>query len=80
MGTKVKCLADAGYFINALDISHAPHIEEFYSDIVQTHASAKNLPLSCTLRLKPSLVRAVISRIYSAFASYYMVPSHTNTA
>ncbi|XP_031128676.1 pectin acetylesterase 8-like [Ipomoea triloba] len=55
MGTKVKCLADAGYFINALDISHAPHIEEFYSDIVQTHASAKNLPLSCTLRLKPSL-------------------------
>ncbi|KAK4486265.1 hypothetical protein RD792_008935 [Penstemon davidsonii] len=55
MGTKVKCFADAGYFINAKDVSGAQHIEEFYNDVVTTHGSAKNLPRSCTLKMKPSL-------------------------
>ncbi|KAI3453920.1 hypothetical protein Pfo_010583 [Paulownia fortunei] len=55
MGTKVKCFADAGFFINAKDISGAQHIEEFYNDVVTTHGSAKNLPQSCTSRMKPSL-------------------------
>ncbi|XP_031394808.1 pectin acetylesterase 8-like isoform X2 [Punica granatum] len=53
--TKVKCLADAGYFINAKDVSGASHIEEFYSQVVATHGSAKNLPTSCTSRLNPGL-------------------------
>ncbi|RAL47409.1 hypothetical protein DM860_013374 [Cuscuta australis] len=71
MGAKTKCLADAekaicGSFVSLLkkvwtpcnrtDISHAPHIEQFFSDIVTTHGSARNLPQSCTLRLDdPSL-------------------------
>ncbi|KAK3429677.1 hypothetical protein EUGRSUZ_E01169 [Eucalyptus grandis] len=51
----VKCVADAGYFINAKDISGAQHIETFYSEVVATHGSAKNLPTSCTSRLRPGL-------------------------
>ncbi|CAN4076480.1 unnamed protein product [Withania somnifera] len=55
MGAKVKCFSDAGYFINAKDISGAPHIEEYFRDIVSLHGSAKNLPPVCTSRLKPDL-------------------------
>ncbi|XP_075522627.1 pectin acetylesterase 8-like [Primulina tabacum] len=53
--TKVKCLSDAGYFINAKDVSGAEHIKDFYSQVVETHGSAKNLPGSCTSRLSPGL-------------------------
>uniref|UniRef100_M1BA61 Pectin acetylesterase n=1 Tax=Solanum tuberosum TaxID=4113 RepID=M1BA61_SOLTU len=59
MGAKVKCFSDAGYFIDAKDISGAPHIEEYFRDVVSLHGSAKNLPPVCTSRLKPDLVRAV---------------------
>ncbi|XP_051129363.1 pectin acetylesterase 8-like [Andrographis paniculata] len=52
---KVKCFADAGFFINARDVSGASHIEKFYNDVVQTHGSAKNLPSSCTSRMNPGL-------------------------
>ncbi|XP_057996909.1 pectin acetylesterase 8 isoform X2 [Hevea brasiliensis] len=55
MGTKVKCLSDAGYFINVKDVSGAPHIQTFFSQVVSLHGSAKNLPLSCTSRLNPAL-------------------------
>lgn len=52
---KVKCVSDAGYFINVKAVSGASHIEQFYSQVVQTHGSAKNLPSSCTSRLSPGL-------------------------
>ncbi|KAG9139964.1 hypothetical protein Leryth_010498 [Lithospermum erythrorhizon] len=52
---KVKCLADAGYFINAKDVSGVQHIEQFYNDVVATHNAAKNLPQSCTSKLNPGL-------------------------
>ncbi|XP_040985861.1 pectin acetylesterase 8-like isoform X1 [Juglans microcarpa x Juglans regia] len=55
IGAKVKCLADAGYFINAKDVSGAQHIEAFYSEVVATHGSAKNLPSSCTSKMRPGL-------------------------
>ncbi|KAK3007717.1 hypothetical protein RJ639_014250 [Escallonia herrerae] len=54
-GTKVKCLADAGYFTNQKDISGAQHIEGFYNEVVTTHGSAKNLHPSCTSKMKPGL-------------------------
>ncbi|GFQ03412.1 protein notum homolog [Phtheirospermum japonicum] len=54
-GAKVKCFADAGFFINAKDVSGASHIEDFYNDVVTTHESAKNLAQSCTSKMKPSL-------------------------
>ncbi|GAY58737.1 hypothetical protein CUMW_189210 [Citrus unshiu] len=37
VGTRVKCLADAGYFINVKHISDASHIEEFFAQVVATH-------------------------------------------
>ncbi|XP_047971190.1 pectin acetylesterase 8-like isoform X1 [Salvia hispanica] len=52
---KVKCFADAGFFINTKDVSGAQHIEQFYNDVVTTHGSAKNLPQSCTSKMKPGL-------------------------
>ncbi|XP_017253447.1 pectin acetylesterase 8 [Daucus carota subsp. sativus] len=52
---KVKCLADAGYFINVKSVAGTSHIESIYDDVVRTHGSAKNLPSSCTSRLKPGL-------------------------
>ncbi|KAK4800920.1 hypothetical protein SAY86_021407 [Trapa natans] len=64
--TKVKCFADAGYFINAKTVSGASHIEEVYGQVVATHDSAKNLPTSCTSRMEPGLCffpQNVISQI-----------------
>ncbi|KAH9687761.1 Pectin acetylesterase 8 [Citrus sinensis] len=53
--TRVKCFADAGYFVNAKDVSGESHIEEFYKQVVALHGSAKHLPASCTSRLSPGL-------------------------
>ncbi|CAL9772891.1 unnamed protein product [Musa acuminata subsp. burmannicoides] len=47
----VKCFSDAGYFIDAKDISGADSIQSFYGDVVKLHGSANNLPSSCTSRL-----------------------------
>ncbi|CAH9080814.1 unnamed protein product [Cuscuta epithymum] len=52
---KVKCIADAGYFINALDVSNKSHIEQYYDDVVATHGSANSLSVSCTSKMKPGL-------------------------
>ncbi|CAA0814924.1 Pectin acetylesterase 8 [Striga hermonthica] len=53
--TKVKCLSDAGFFIDTKDVSGVPHIETFFHDIVTTHGSAKHLPPSCTSQMRSSL-------------------------
>ncbi|XWS49415.1 hypothetical protein CRYUN_Cryun12cG0001600 [Craigia yunnanensis] len=55
MGTKVKCLSDAGYFINAKDVSGGHYIETFFNHLVATHGSATNLLPSCTSRMRPGL-------------------------
>ncbi|KAL9258716.1 Pectin acetylesterase 8-like protein [Drosera capensis] len=55
-GAKVKCLSDAGYFINAKDISGASHIQDMYAQ-----QSAKNLPSSCTSKFSPSLVKNILA-------------------
>lgn len=54
-GAKVKCLSDAGFFINTKDITGASHIQEFFAQVVNTHGSAKNLPVSCTSKFSPEL-------------------------
>ncbi|GKU95978.1 hypothetical protein SLEP1_g9265 [Rubroshorea leprosula] len=55
LGTKVKCLSDAGYFINVKDVSGASHIESYFSQVVATHESAKNLLPSCTSTMRPAM-------------------------
>uniref|UniRef100_M1CED7 Pectin acetylesterase n=1 Tax=Solanum tuberosum TaxID=4113 RepID=M1CED7_SOLTU len=58
---KVKCVADAGFFINgsalffAKTISGTSDIQEMYRKIVNLHGSAKNLPSACTSVMEPSL-------------------------
>ncbi|CAO2819771.1 unnamed protein product [Amaranthus hypochondriacus] len=54
-GAKVKCLSDAGFFINTKDVSGASHIQQVFADVVTTHGSAKNLPPSCTSKFDPKL-------------------------
>ncbi|XP_071737387.1 pectin acetylesterase 8-like [Rutidosis leptorrhynchoides] len=53
--TTVKCLSDAGYFINSRDLFGTRRLEAFYEDVVNTHGSAVNLPRSCTSKMKTSL-------------------------
>ncbi|KAK7262748.1 hypothetical protein RJT34_30328 [Clitoria ternatea] len=52
---RVKCVPDAGFFIHIKDISGTERIQEYYSQVVSTHGSTKNLPTSCTSKLSPEL-------------------------
>ncbi|KAJ8555320.1 hypothetical protein K7X08_012816 [Anisodus acutangulus] len=52
---RVKCVADAGFFINGNTISGTSDIQEMYRRIVNLHGSAKNLPSACTSAMEPSL-------------------------
>ncbi|CAK9169924.1 unnamed protein product [Ilex paraguariensis] len=53
--TKVKCFSDAGFFLNAKDISGQPRIQEYFNQVVMTHELEKNLPPSCTSKMKAGL-------------------------
>ncbi|KAL9259532.1 Pectin acetylesterase 8-like protein [Drosera capensis] len=53
--TTVKCLSDAGYFVNVKDISRTSYIKDYFREIVELHGSAKNLPASCTSTMEPFL-------------------------
>ncbi|XP_075108751.1 pectin acetylesterase 8-like [Nicotiana tabacum] len=56
---RVKCISDAGFFLNIKTILGEPHIEELYKRVATLHGSTKNLPRSCTSSyLDPSLVRS----------------------
>ncbi|KAM7261990.1 hypothetical protein ACFE04_021067 [Oxalis oulophora] len=55
MGTNVKCVSDAGYFINVKDVSGARHVQTYFNQIVALHGSAKNLPPACTSKMRPGL-------------------------
>lgn len=52
---KVKCAADAGFFIDGTDIYGGHWHREYFAQIVQTHESYKNLPKSCTSKMNASL-------------------------
>lgn len=54
-GAKVKCLSDAGFFINTKDVTGKPHIQQLYAQVVATHGSAKNLATECTSKISPDL-------------------------
>uniref|UniRef100_K3YUR5 Pectin acetylesterase n=1 Tax=Setaria italica TaxID=4555 RepID=K3YUR5_SETIT len=55
LGARVKCLSDAGFFINEKDVAGVGYIAAFFNDVVTTHGSAKNLPSSCTSILPPGV-------------------------
>uniref|UniRef100_A0A3Q7IPF7 Pectin acetylesterase n=1 Tax=Solanum lycopersicum TaxID=4081 RepID=A0A3Q7IPF7_SOLLC len=49
----VKCLVDAGFFLNEKDVAGSPTIERFYQDVVNLQGVAKSLKKDCTSRLEP---------------------------
>ncbi|KAK1664578.1 hypothetical protein QYE76_052737 [Lolium multiflorum] len=49
--TTVKCLADAGLFLDAVDVSGGRTLRSYYGRVIATHGVAPNLPKSCTARL-----------------------------
>lgn len=51
---KVKCLGDAGLFMDMKDISGAYHIRSFYNEVVTTQGIVNRLPKSCTSRMDPT--------------------------
>ncbi|KAH9607498.1 hypothetical protein KSS87_017430, partial [Heliosperma pusillum] len=54
-GVKVKCLSDAGFFINTVAISGTRPLQEIFAGVVATHGSATNLPEACTSKFSPEL-------------------------
>ncbi|XP_021314097.1 pectin acetylesterase 8 isoform X3 [Sorghum bicolor] len=55
LAARVKCLSDAGFFINEKDVAGVGYIAAFFNDVVTTHGSANNLPPSCTSMLPPGM-------------------------
>ncbi|KAL3531818.1 hypothetical protein ACH5RR_005339 [Cinchona calisaya] len=49
----VKCLADAGFFLNEKDIAGKQTIENFYHDVVHLQGIAKSLNKDCLSRMEP---------------------------
>ncbi|KAL6987615.1 [Wnt protein] O-palmitoleoyl-L-serine hydrolase [Sarracenia purpurea var. burkii] len=52
----VKCLGDAGFFLNEKDIAGHRTIESFYQDVVHLQGIAKSLDRDCVARMEPSKV------------------------
>ncbi|XP_020702644.1 pectin acetylesterase 8 isoform X2 [Dendrobium catenatum] len=53
VSARVKCLSDAGFFINAKDITGAEHIKAYFNDVVTTHY------ISCRVQQRIYLLRAL---------------------
>lgn len=52
--TTVKCLADAGFFLDEKDIRGNNTMRSFYNDVVQLQGVAKSLHKECLAKMEPS--------------------------
>ncbi|KAG5548868.1 hypothetical protein RHGRI_014282 [Rhododendron griersonianum] len=52
--TKVKCLSDAGLFLDAADVSGGHTLRKFFGGVVSLQGVQKNLPSTCTNHLDPT--------------------------
>ncbi|KAJ8748483.1 hypothetical protein K2173_003380 [Erythroxylum novogranatense] len=52
--TKVKCLSDAGLFLDSLDVSGGRTLRNIYEGVVNLQDTQSNLPSSCTSHLDPT--------------------------
>ncbi|KAK4539897.1 hypothetical protein RGQ29_031871 [Quercus rubra] len=52
--TTVKCLADAGFFLDEKDILGNRTMRSFYNDVVHLQGVAKSLHKDCVARMEPS--------------------------
>ncbi|XP_072975535.1 pectin acetylesterase 12-like isoform X1 [Typha angustifolia] len=49
--TRVKCLADAGMFLDTVNIAGGRSLRSFFGGVVHLQGSARNLPRTCTSRM-----------------------------
>ncbi|XP_010544127.1 PREDICTED: pectin acetylesterase 2 isoform X2 [Tarenaya hassleriana] len=52
--TKVKCLSDAGLFLDSIDVSGGRSLRRMYEGVVKLQGLEATLPRACTLRLDPT--------------------------
>ncbi|KAI5424657.1 variant 2, Pectin acetylesterase 10 [Lathyrus oleraceus] len=52
--TRVKCLSDAGLFLDSIDISGERTLRNMYNGVVGMQGTQKNLPRICTNHLDPT--------------------------
>lgn len=52
--TKVKCLSDAGLFLDVADISGGHYIRNLFGGVVGLQGAGRNLPSVCTSHLDPT--------------------------
>ncbi|KAH7834838.1 hypothetical protein Vadar_020172 [Vaccinium darrowii] len=52
--TKVKCLSDAGLFLDAVDVSGGRTLRNFFGGVVSLQGVQKNLPRTCTNHRDPT--------------------------
>lgn len=75
--TRVKCLSDAGLFLDAADISGGRTLRNMYSGVVGLQGVQKNLPRICTNHLDPTscffpqnLINSVRTPLFILNAAY----------
>lgn len=51
---KVKCLSDAGFFLNEKDVTGNATIQSFYHDVVNLQGVAGSLKKDCVAKMEPS--------------------------
>ncbi|XVE61874.1 hypothetical protein DITRI_Ditri06bG0074200 [Diplodiscus trichospermus] len=56
----VKCLADAGFFLDEPDILGNHTMRAFYQDVFQLQGIAKSLHKNCVRRMEPSKIRHIL--------------------
>ncbi|GKU90523.1 hypothetical protein SLEP1_g4509 [Rubroshorea leprosula] len=52
--TKVKCLSDAGMFLDAIDVGGGRTLRNMFNGVVKLQGVAKNLPNTCTSQMDPT--------------------------
>ncbi|PKU66202.1 hypothetical protein MA16_Dca009576 [Dendrobium catenatum] len=52
---RVKCVADAGMFLDAIDVAGRRTLRSFFRGVVKLQGVARNLPQTCTSRSNPTL-------------------------
>ncbi|XP_013702401.2 pectin acetylesterase 2-like [Brassica napus] len=52
--TRVKCLSDAGFFVDATDVSGDRSLRQLYTDVIEFQSITNNLPNDCLNRLNPT--------------------------
>ncbi|KAL9240741.1 hypothetical protein vseg_014925 [Gypsophila vaccaria] len=63
---RVKCLSDAGLFLDAIDVAGHRTMRKLFAGVVTLHGVGSNLPQSCIRRLNPTMCffpHRVISRV-----------------